>query len=448
MEQDQAHFVMGAAMGYRLIALTLTVLLGYSASSPAQSRDQKVRQDKRKIEAEGLWIYNDFPKAQAQAKSTGKPIMAVLRCLPCEECVKLDDEVIRQEPTIQKHLNSFVRLRLVSTNGLDLSIFQFDTDQSFAIFFLEADGSILGRFGTRSHSTDWRGDVSVEGLAKAMTLALKIHASYPANKADLAGKTGPKPAYPTPEKLPTLSGKFTNSLDYDGNVVKSCIHCHQIGDALREIALVKKAPFDDSLLFPYPHPKAIGFSLDPNNSTSVLAVAPNSPASNAGFKPGDCITEMQGQPLISIADMQWILQNTQPAETTLHGKRIRLGNLEDFSLKLPSGWRHQDDISWRASTWGLRRAALGGIFFKPASSDQKNNLVVEHVGAYAPHDLAKRAGFQKGDILLSWDHVKDFKRETDIIAHMLQMRAESHKPVPVTILRDGKEMELKLTLNP
>jgi len=122
-------------MGYRLIALTLTVLLGHSASSPAQSRDQKVRQDKRKIEAEGLWIYNDFPKAQAQAKSTGKPIMAVLRCLPCEECVKLDDEVIRQEPTIQKHLNSFVRLRLVSTNGLDLSIFQFDTDQSFAIFF-------------------------------------------------------------------------------------------------------------------------------------------------------------------------------------------------------------------------------------------------------------------------------------------------------------------------
>jgi S1-C subfamily serine protease len=31
---------------------------------------------------------------------------------------------------------------------------------------------------------------------------------------------------------------------------------------------------------------------------------------------------------------------------------------------------------------------------------------------------------------------------------MLQMRAEGHKPVPVTILRDGKEMELKLTLNP
>ena len=47
-------------------------------------------------------------------------------------------------------------------------LFQFDTDQSFAVFLLNADGTIYGRFGTRSHRTEWYGDVSVDGLAKAL----------------------------------------------------------------------------------------------------------------------------------------------------------------------------------------------------------------------------------------------------------------------------------------
>ena len=444
MEKDQAHFVMGAAMGYRLIALTLTVLLGYSASSPAQSRDQKVRQDKCKIEAEGLWIYNDFPKAQAQAKSTGKPIMAVLRCLPCEECVKLDDEVIRQEPTIQKHLNSFVRLRLVSTNGLDLSIFQFDTDQSFAVFFLEADGSVLGRFGTRSHRTDWRGDVSVEGLARAMEKALALHNGYPANQAMLKAKTGPKPAYPNPEKMPPLAGKFGPQLDYKGNVVKSCIHCHQIGDAERELALKQSEPLDDHILFPYPHPKSIGLTLDPAQSATVLTVEAGSPAAKAGLKPGDTLSTLQGQPLLSIADVQWVLNAASPEGASIQGTVSRDGRESPFTLELHKDWRHRDDFAWRASTWGLRRAALGGIFFKPGTSANQGKLVIEHVGAFAPHDVAKRAGFQKGDILLSWDGKTDFTRETDLICHMLQTRAGNREPVPVTIRRNGVEKQLKL----
>ena len=28
------------------------------------------------------WIYDDLPKAFAQAKATGKPILALLRCVP------------------------------------------------------------------------------------------------------------------------------------------------------------------------------------------------------------------------------------------------------------------------------------------------------------------------------------------------------------------------------
>ena len=59
----------------------------------------------------------------AEAKKTGKPIVAVLRCLPCEECVKLDDDLIDADERIKPLLEKFVTLRVVSTNGLDLSLF-------------------------------------------------------------------------------------------------------------------------------------------------------------------------------------------------------------------------------------------------------------------------------------------------------------------------------------
>ena len=427
-------------------ALAFSVLLGACPWAFAQTREEKVRNDKKEIEAEGRWIYNDFAAARDEARRSGQPILAVLRCIPCEECVKLDEEVIRQDPLIKKHLDSFVRVRLVSTNGLDLSIFQFDTDQSFAVFFLEADGTVLGRFGTRSHRTDWRGDVSVEGLARAMEKALALHAGYPGNQATLKAKTGPKPAYPSPEKMPPLAGKFGPQLDYQGNVVKSCIHCHQIGDAARELALKQSGPLDDRTLFPFPHPKSIGLTLDPAHCATVLAVEDSSPAAKAGLKPGDNLATLQGQPLLSIADVQWVLNAASPEGASMQGTVSRDGRESPFTLELPKGWRHRDDFAWRASTWGLRRAALGGIFFKPGTGANQGKLVIEHVGAFAPHDVAKRAGFQKGDVLVSWDGKADFTRETDLICHMLQTRAGNREPVRVTIRRNGVEKELKLAV--
>src|SRR6185436_17612370 len=108
-------------------------------------------------------------------------------------------------------LDKFVCARVVSTNGLDLSLFQFDTDQSFAVFLLNADKTIYGRFGTRSHRTEWVGDVSLKGLAAALQGALALHADYPRNRDALASKRGPAPEVPSPEQYPSLKSKYTAS---------------------------------------------------------------------------------------------------------------------------------------------------------------------------------------------------------------------------------------------
>src|SRR5262249_45255121 len=159
---------------------------------------QKVADDRKKIEAEGFWIYNDMGKGFAEARKTGKPMLVILRCIPCVECVKLDDDLVNQDKRVRPLLDKFVCVRIVSTNGLHLSLFQFDYDQSFAAFLLNADGTIYGRYGTRSHRTSWADDVSIDGLARALQGALELHEQYPKNKAELASKKGPAPEVPSP----------------------------------------------------------------------------------------------------------------------------------------------------------------------------------------------------------------------------------------------------------
>jgi serine protease Do len=438
-----------------VIRTSVLLALLLAAPAPAQNpREKKVRDDKAKVEAEGYWIYNDFPGAVAEAKKAGKPIVAVLRCLPCEECVKLDDDLVDTDPVLRPLLDRYVRVRLVSTNGLDLSLFQFDYDQSFAAFLLNADGTVYGRFGTRSHRTNWVGDVSVAGLAGALQGGLDLHADYPRNRAALAGKRGPAPEYPVPEKYPGL-GKYTASLNYSGNVVQSCIHCHQIGDAIKDLYRSKKEPMPETVLFPYPHPKAIGLVLDPKERATVLEVVAGTPAAKAGFKPGDVIRTLGGQPLLSVADVQWVLHRTPPEGGELKAAVQRGGSPADVTLTLSAGWRRAGDLSWRASSWGLRRSALGGLLLEELPADARPAgvatdgmaLRVKHVGQYGPHAVAKAAGVQVGDVLVAYDGKTDLTRETDVLAYGVSARKPGDK-VPLTLIRGGKRIELTIPLPP
>src|SRR5258707_729896 len=104
------------------------------------------------------------------------------RCIPCEACAQLDSRIVERDPVVSKLLDQFVCVRIVQANGLDLSLFQYDYDQSLAAFFLNADGTIYGRYGTRSHETESERDVSVDGFTRALEGALELHRQFPANK--------------------------------------------------------------------------------------------------------------------------------------------------------------------------------------------------------------------------------------------------------------------------
>lgn len=419
-----------------------------------QDRETKVRRDRERVEAEGYWIYGDLPKGMAEAKRTGRPVVVALRCIPCEECVKLDEDVIHADPRLKELLDQFVRVRIVSTNGLDLSLFQFDTDQSFAMFFLNPDETIYGRFGTRSHRTEWADDVSIGGLAEALEGALELHRGYPRNKAALAGKRGPKPPVASPEQFPQLKEKYGPALNYEGDVVRSCIHCHQIGDAERQSYRDRGKVLPDQLLFPYPHPKVTGLILDPEERATVLRIEDETPASQAGFQQGDQILTLAGQPLISIADVQWVLHHADPDGAEIDAKVRRGDKTLALKLTLPPKWRERDTIAWRGSSWQLRRVATGGLYQVELSAEERQDrqlpadgmaLLAKHVGQYSPHDAAKQAGLVNGDIIVGFDGRTDLLRETDVLIYSLRNRKPGDV-IEVIILRDGKRQTLKMKL--
>jgi serine protease Do len=140
-----------------------------------------------------------------------------------------------------------------------------------------------------------------------------LHREYPKNRAALAGKHGPAPEVRAPEEFPSLKGKYGPKLDYTGKVVQSCIHCHQVGEAQRLAFRTAGKPIPDKVLYPYPHPKILGLVMDPAAKATVKSVRGGSTAEIDGFKPGDEITTLSGQPVLSIADIQWVLHHAGPS---------------------------------------------------------------------------------------------------------------------------------------
>jgi hypothetical protein len=376
----------------------------------------------------------------------------------------MDEQVARRDPQVQDLMSRFVCVRVVQANALDLEMFQFDYDLTFALLFLNADRTIYGRYGSRSneHSSD---DLSMDGFREALAGALELHRGYPANRDSLAGKQGRQVRFKRPEDYPSLRGKFKPDLDYAGNVARSCMHCHQVRDAERRTYREARKPVPDQVLYPYPLPEVVGLKLDPKTKASVRSVADGSAAEQAGFEPGDEIQTLNGQPIISVADVQWVLHHvgastdqsvppkdasaaTVAAEVVRDRKRTRL------TLKLPEGWRRASDLAWRVTTWDLRRMATGGLLLAELPADARREaglaetdlaLRVKHVGEYGEHAAAKRAGFQMGDVIIELDGRTGRLTESDVLAFGVQNKLPGEQ-IPVTVLREGKRVQLKLPM--
>ena len=200
-------------------------------------------------------------------------------------------------------------------------------------------------------------------------------------------------------------------------------------------------------------PKRSGLIMDPQEMATVKRVEVGSPAERDGFQAGDVLLSINDQPLISIADIQWVLHNA-PDEGRLDVRLSRSGQEQQLTWKLDRGWRRRDDISWRATSWALRRMTTGGLLLETLTDKQRAErgladdsmaLAVKHVGEYGPHALAKHVGFQQGDTIVAVDGRHDLMRESDLLAYLMQTKKVDDN-VSFVVLRDGQRQELWLRM--
>ncbi len=403
------------------------------------------------MENDARWAYNDVQRGFAEAKRTGKPLVVVLRCVPCLSCAGIDASVL-SEPALVPLLDQFVCARVINANALDLSLFQFDYDLSFSALMFNGDGTVYGRFGSWTHQKNQH-EKSTASFKRALEAALEIHRGYPANKPALAGKQGAPSPYKTPVDIPTLNGKYRLELDWQGKVVPSCVHCHQIGDALRATYRRKSEPIPSNLIYPMPAPDTLGLALAQDGIARVDSVTGGSAAARAGFQAGDEIVAMAGQPLVSIADVSWVLHRAPEAGSLV--ATVKRGPSEKkLDLELPPGWRSKSDISRRVGTWEMRAMATGGLLLEDLPEADRSQrglgrenmaLLVKHAGEYGRHAAAKKAGFLKGDVIVGVDGLAGRMTEGELIGHLLQKHQTGEK-LKATILRGGANIELMLPI--
>jgi len=338
-------------------------------------------------------------------------------------------------------MDQFVCVRMVMANSMDLSLFQFDTGLTWAVFFLNADKTVYGRYGSRGQG-DGSKDVSLDGFRKALEGALELHKGYPANKASLAGKKGPAARVPIPQAYPGNQNFPPTVTPGDKRNNNTCMHCHEILGGEYRVYRGARQPIPDNVLWSYPMPDLLGLSLDLSEKAVVKSVAPGSAAAKDGWKAGDAIVTLEGQPILSIADVQWVLERAKD-NAKIKAEVLRGGDKQSLTISLSPGWRRKGDFGWRASTWSSFRPDMNGEDLKPGErqamklADTATGFRVSYVGPGAP-------GFQKDDVVVDVDGQRTGISSFSLfLAYIAQKKLPGEK-VEVTVLRGGKEQKVQV----
>ena len=430
--------------------LTLLLLLAIFtiASSAAPDLLEKLKDD----HAQGAenWIYNDFEKAKAEAKRLNRPIFVTFRCVPCEACRGFDAEVAQGSDRITNlRKKSFVSLRQVEMKDVDLSQFQFDYDLNWAAMFINFDGTVYGRYGTQSaQGADAYN--SILSLEKAMLRVLSLHRNYPRNKAELVPKKGTAKPYRSALQMPGLPNKEK----YAGTTARNnCIHCHNIHDAEYDHTF-STGKFTEEFLWRYPLPDNLGIQVDPNDGQIVGKVQPRSPAAIAGVRPSQRILRANGQPIISIADLQWVLHNLPPANA-----RVRLlvanpdARLSTHDLVLTSPTWKRTDLSWRGSMWNVRPRMK--VWTPDASAEEvrrlslprgQKALKVKWINRGSEEGRAVfQAGMREGDFIVAIEG-KPVRFDHRALNAYVKLNYKPGQILPVTLRRNGRNVSFRWPL--
>lgn len=324
--------------------------------------------------------------------------------------------------------DDFVLVRLVKISGVDLSLFEFDYDLTWAGFFLSADEVVYGRYGGRD-ARDAEGRMSLPGLKYAMRAALEAH----------------KANQQKPRQRPQTPLLAENLAEAKKLRRGECIHCHQVKEFRRAEAKAA-GTWQRSELWGYPLPENVGLTLEIERGNVVRSVAGNSPAAKLGFQPGDIVRTLAGKSVASFADAQYALHHA-PAKGDVPVTWTRDGAAQTGTLALADGWR-KTNITWRPSLLDiLPSLPLDGVDLiakeKAALGVPEKRLAFRQ--AEKVFREAQAWGVQAGDVILGLDgEALDLTAE-EFFGHVRRNYLVGDK-VTINVVRAGKRIDLPAVL--
>jgi hypothetical protein len=295
------------------------------------------------------------------------------------------------------------------------------------VLFLTADEKVYARYGGRDgQGPDKR--QSLAGLRYTMQSVLQMH-----ERADNA--FAPR-SHERPRLLwPTLDPRRTGR----------CMHCHELKEAFNA-ELRSAGKWSREMVWRYPLPENLGFTLEVDRGNVIQQVMARSPAAAASLKAGDVVRRLGEVPIHSFADAQFALDRA-PRAGSLEIVWQHDGQVRKNRLSLAEGWR-KTDISWRPSMQNF--VPSPHLYGADLTAAEKKALGVpaKQLAFRQKHPLstqAEAAGVRQGDIILGFDGTA---LETDVLGFHDYVR--SHylvgDRVTVNLLRDGRRHNLSMTL--
>lgn len=341
----------------------------------------------------------------------------------------------RDDAGLQALSEKFVRVRAVRMNDVDLGLFQFDWDLTWAAFFLNAQGHVYARYGVRDEGGADR-HVSVAGLKTVMQRALDAFAAEPDRKP---AKWAPKPAS-------AIAG-LPSDLKSGGR----CLHCHQVWQFTRveelrgNVAAWKRVKAD--IPRHYPLPRNLGFTLEVDRPEMVATVEAGSPAAKAGLAVGDALRTVNGTPVYSDADVSWVLHRDD-GKGPITVEVQRGDGTQTLKVTGTGDWKARD-ISWRGSMWPIEPRP--GFWGPDCSADEKAALKIPadelaaKVNGLAPGLPAAKAGLKVGDVVIEVAGKRQGLKSLGVQA-LIRLTYDDGDTVPLVVLRDGKPVRIALKL--
>ena len=182
---------------------------------------------------------------------------------------------------------------------------------------------------------------------------------------------------------------------------------------------------------------AESFGMENPRGALVAQVEENSPAAKAGIESGDVILEFRGKAVNKSADLPALVAST-PIGEKVEIKLLR--DSKEETVKVEIG--NLNDISGNG---GKASATTRGLSLSTLDDEARKELGFRGKGvridSVKAGSAAERSGLRAGDIIIGvgGKRVEDVKS-----AHRLLEKANSKRPVPLLIYRNGQNIYLAL----